>query len=224
MTSRLVTALAGIAAARARAHRLLGGRLRLGPEQPEPGRGDHLVGRRLREDRASTPSSTCSASSTPTSSSSTPPSRRRRLERQGRPRRPASRRTTRPTRSRPPPAPSSPTTSRPASCRTSRLLRRQRPHRRVPAVADRAADLRRQDLLGAEQHPPRQRAVGEHRGARRAPASTRPSRPPTSTPGSPTCRSCATPGVEYPLALGNDWTQVQLFENVLIADLGAVQY
>jgi len=31
-------------------------------------------------------------------------------------------------------------------------------------------------------------------------------------------------GVEYPLALGNDWTQVQLFENVLIADLGAVLY
>ncbi|HWM33931.1 MAG TPA: extracellular solute-binding protein [Pseudolysinimonas sp.] len=31
-------------------------------------------------------------------------------------------------------------------------------------------------------------------------------------------------GIEYPLALGNDWTQVQLFENVLIADLGAVLY
>jgi glucose/mannose transport system substrate-binding protein len=31
-------------------------------------------------------------------------------------------------------------------------------------------------------------------------------------------------GVEYPLALGTDWTQVQLFENVLIADLGAVLY
>jgi glucose/mannose transport system substrate-binding protein len=31
-------------------------------------------------------------------------------------------------------------------------------------------------------------------------------------------------GVEYPLALGNDWTQVQLFENVLVADLGAVLY
>jgi glucose/mannose transport system substrate-binding protein len=31
-------------------------------------------------------------------------------------------------------------------------------------------------------------------------------------------------GVEYPLALGKDWTQVQLFENVLIADLGAVLY
>jgi glucose/mannose transport system substrate-binding protein len=31
-------------------------------------------------------------------------------------------------------------------------------------------------------------------------------------------------GVEYPLALGNDWTQVQLFENVLLADLGAVLY
>lgn len=31
-------------------------------------------------------------------------------------------------------------------------------------------------------------------------------------------------GVEYPLALANDWTQVQLFENVLIADLGAVLY
>lgn len=31
-------------------------------------------------------------------------------------------------------------------------------------------------------------------------------------------------GVEYPLSLGNDWTQVQLFENVLIADLGAVLY
>jgi glucose/mannose transport system substrate-binding protein len=31
-------------------------------------------------------------------------------------------------------------------------------------------------------------------------------------------------GVEYPLALANDWTQVQLFENVLLADLGAVLY
>jgi glucose/mannose transport system substrate-binding protein len=31
-------------------------------------------------------------------------------------------------------------------------------------------------------------------------------------------------GVEYPLALGNDWTQVQLFENVLVSDLGAVLY
>jgi glucose/mannose transport system substrate-binding protein len=31
-------------------------------------------------------------------------------------------------------------------------------------------------------------------------------------------------GVEYPLALGNDWTQVQLFENVLISDMGAVLY
>jgi glucose/mannose transport system substrate-binding protein len=31
-------------------------------------------------------------------------------------------------------------------------------------------------------------------------------------------------GVEHPLALGNDWTQVQLFENVLVADLGAVLY
>jgi glucose/mannose transport system substrate-binding protein len=31
-------------------------------------------------------------------------------------------------------------------------------------------------------------------------------------------------GVEYPLALGNGWTQVQLFENVLVADLGAVLY
>lgn len=31
-------------------------------------------------------------------------------------------------------------------------------------------------------------------------------------------------GVEFPLALGNDWTQVQLFENVLIADMGAVLY
>jgi glucose/mannose transport system substrate-binding protein len=31
-------------------------------------------------------------------------------------------------------------------------------------------------------------------------------------------------GVEYPLALGNELTQMQLFENVLIADLGAVLY
>lgn len=31
-------------------------------------------------------------------------------------------------------------------------------------------------------------------------------------------------GVEYPLALGNEFTQVQLFENVLVADLGAVLY
>ncbi|MEO5921469.1 MAG: ABC transporter substrate-binding protein [Pseudolysinimonas sp.] len=31
-------------------------------------------------------------------------------------------------------------------------------------------------------------------------------------------------GVEYPLALGNDWTQVQLFENVLLSDLGGVLY
>ncbi|HEX7834311.1 MAG TPA: extracellular solute-binding protein [Pseudolysinimonas sp.] len=31
-------------------------------------------------------------------------------------------------------------------------------------------------------------------------------------------------GVQYPLALGNDWTQVQLFENVLVSDLGAVLY
>jgi glucose/mannose transport system substrate-binding protein len=31
-------------------------------------------------------------------------------------------------------------------------------------------------------------------------------------------------GVEYPLALGNELTQLQLFENVLIADLGAVLY
>jgi glucose/mannose transport system substrate-binding protein len=31
-------------------------------------------------------------------------------------------------------------------------------------------------------------------------------------------------GVEYPLALGNDWTQVQLFESVLISDMGAVLY
>ncbi|MBX3194852.1 MAG: extracellular solute-binding protein [Microbacteriaceae bacterium] len=31
-------------------------------------------------------------------------------------------------------------------------------------------------------------------------------------------------GIQYPLALGNDWTQVQLFENVLIADLGPVLY
>jgi len=31
-------------------------------------------------------------------------------------------------------------------------------------------------------------------------------------------------GMQYPLALGNDWTQVQLFESVLIADLGAVLY
>jgi glucose/mannose transport system substrate-binding protein len=31
-------------------------------------------------------------------------------------------------------------------------------------------------------------------------------------------------GVEYPLALGTDWTQLQLFENVLIADLGPQGY
>jgi glucose/mannose transport system substrate-binding protein len=31
-------------------------------------------------------------------------------------------------------------------------------------------------------------------------------------------------GVEHPLALGTDWTQLQLFENVLIADLGAGGY
>lgn len=31
-------------------------------------------------------------------------------------------------------------------------------------------------------------------------------------------------GVEYPLALGTDWTQLQLFENVLIADLGPGGY
>ncbi|MCU1417677.1 MAG: sugar transporter substrate-binding protein, partial [Schumannella sp.] len=31
-------------------------------------------------------------------------------------------------------------------------------------------------------------------------------------------------GVEYPLALGNDLTQMQLFESVLISDLGAVLY
>lgn len=31
-------------------------------------------------------------------------------------------------------------------------------------------------------------------------------------------------GVEYPLALGKDWTQVQLFENVMLADMGAVLY
>jgi glucose/mannose transport system substrate-binding protein len=31
-------------------------------------------------------------------------------------------------------------------------------------------------------------------------------------------------GVEYPLALGDELTQVQLFENVLISDLGAVLY
>lgn len=31
-------------------------------------------------------------------------------------------------------------------------------------------------------------------------------------------------GVESPLALGTEWTQVQLFENVLIADLGADEY
>lgn len=31
-------------------------------------------------------------------------------------------------------------------------------------------------------------------------------------------------GVQYPLALGNDLTQVQLFESVLVADLGAVLY
>jgi glucose/mannose transport system substrate-binding protein len=31
-------------------------------------------------------------------------------------------------------------------------------------------------------------------------------------------------GVEYPLALGDELTQLQLFENVLIADLGAVLY
>jgi glucose/mannose transport system substrate-binding protein len=30
--------------------------------------------------------------------------------------------------------------------------------------------------------------------------------------------------VEYPLALGTDWTQLQLFENVLIADLGPSGY
>ncbi|MEQ1735962.1 MAG: ABC transporter substrate-binding protein [Rhodoglobus sp.] len=31
-------------------------------------------------------------------------------------------------------------------------------------------------------------------------------------------------GVEYPLALGNSWAQTQLFENVLVSDLGAVLY
>ena len=31
-------------------------------------------------------------------------------------------------------------------------------------------------------------------------------------------------GVEHPLALGTDWTQLQLFENVLIADLGPDAY
>lgn len=31
-------------------------------------------------------------------------------------------------------------------------------------------------------------------------------------------------GVEFPLALGRDWTQAQLFENVLISDLGASVY
>jgi len=31
-------------------------------------------------------------------------------------------------------------------------------------------------------------------------------------------------GVEHPLALGTEWTQLQLFENVLIADLGPDQY
>jgi glucose/mannose transport system substrate-binding protein len=31
-------------------------------------------------------------------------------------------------------------------------------------------------------------------------------------------------GVEHPLALGTDWTQLQLFENVLIADLGPGAY
>ncbi|CAN5524720.1 extracellular solute-binding protein [soil metagenome] len=31
-------------------------------------------------------------------------------------------------------------------------------------------------------------------------------------------------GIDYPLALGEDWTEVQLFENVLIADFGPVVY
>ena len=31
-------------------------------------------------------------------------------------------------------------------------------------------------------------------------------------------------GVQTPLSVGTDWTQVQLFENVLLADLGAEAY
>ena len=113
---------------------------------------------------------------------------RRRFERQGGPGRPA--RGRQPARHVP----------GPRGCRAHRLhrgrpaagpepvLRRERPHRRVPRVARRPPHGRRQDLLGAQQHPPRQRGVGQHRGARRRRASTRRPRPRPSTSGSTTCR------------------------------------
>ena len=46
-----------------------------------------------------------------------------------------------------------------------RLLRREAARRRLPRDPHRPAHRRRGDLLGAHQHPSRQRRVGQHRGA-----------------------------------------------------------
>ena len=91
-----------------------------------------------------------------------------------------------------------------------------------PQGPHRQPDRRRQDLLGAGQHPPRQRGVGQQDGAGRRPASPRDARPPGRVlrrPGQAQGRRASRAA-----GLGKDWTQVMLFEAVLIADLGADKF
>ena len=118
--------------------------------------------------------------------------------------------------------PSSPTTSRPASCRTSRefyadnglndvfpetLIDRLTVDGKIYSVP---SNIHRANVVWANT------AVLESAGHR-------PDRPlpPNLDAWIADLQTLQAAGVEHPLALGTDWTQLQLFENVLIADLGA---
>ena len=81
---------------------------------------------------------------------------------------------------------------------------------------------RRQHLLGAVEHPPGQRRVGQHRGAQEGRRST-PSRR-TSHAWMADMEKVKAAGVSTPLSVAGTWTQVHLFETVLLADLGVEKY
>ena len=91
-----------------------------------------------------------------------------------------------------------------------------------PAEPDRPAHRGRQDLLGAVQHPPRQRGVGQPRGAdegRHHHGARRPRRLARRHAEAEGLRRA-----DAAVTIGGTWTQVQLFETVLLADLGVDGY
>ncbi len=77
---------------------------------------------------------------------------------------------------------------------------------------------RRQDLLGAGEHPPCQRRLVQQEGPERRRHHQGPDHHGRVHADLDTLKA---KGVATPLALGKDWTQEMLFEAVLISDLGA---